>query len=345
MAPKCNACGRFLAAVEAVTCPKCTAMSHRACVGVPPSAQVDGSWLCPECRARMPRANADSTPVRRAVGMQMHSMDVSCLEDQLNTTALDTTMEMQTMHDLCLDVRTFREEMKKASEECKVWKAEMLELRSFMATMGDRMTQLEERIGVIEKQVSSQQADEGAIKSLETTVSQLKRDLNERDQELLLNDVDIAGIPEEEGESVQHLVLASAAKLGVSLDERDIVSCRRVGIIRLPTEAEPRPRAITVRLARRSTRDQVLKAARVRRSLTTEGLGLRSPPRPMYINERLTRENRLLFNKARELARKTGWRFIWTREGRVYARREHGEPARRIRCEEDLKGVFGGGPV
>ncbi|XP_028159361.1 uncharacterized protein LOC114352101 [Ostrinia furnacalis] len=345
MAPKCNACGRFLAAIEAVTCPKCTATSHRACVGIPPSAQVDSSWLCPECRARMPRANADSTPVRRAVGMQMHSMDVSDLEDQLNTTALDTTVELQTVQELSLDIRTFRENMKRASEECKVWKAEMAELRSFMTSIGDRVTQLEERIGIVESQMSSQRADEGAIKSLETTVSQLKRDLNERDQELLLNDVDIAGIPEEEGESVQHLVLACAAKLGVSLDERDIVGCRRVGLNRQPTEAEPRPRAITVRLARRSTRDQVLKAARVRRSLTTEGLGLRSSPRPMYVNERLTRENRQLFNQARELARKTGWRFVWTREGRVYARQEHGGPAMRIRCEEDVRRVFGGKTV
>lgn len=315
-------------------------MCHRGCVGVPKGLQVASSWLCPDCKAKLSRSNADSTPAKGAWGLQL--MDQSVVEENMKTTATDTTLDM---HELGLDIRSLREEIQQAGKECRAWRSEMAELRSLIVSLGERMTNLEERVDVIEKQVDTACVNEETvtiIRTLETAVTQLKTDLNDRDQDLLLNDIDLAGIPEEDGESVQHLVLACAIKLGVQLEERDVVSCARVGGGRREAQGVPlRPRAITVRLTRRSIRDQLIKSARVRRSLTTEGLGLRSPSQPMYVNERLTRANRLLFNRARELARKVGWRFVWTREGRIYMRQEHGAPATRIRSDGDLNKVFG----
>lgn len=323
MALKCNACGKFLSAADKVTCTRCSGTSHRACVNMPQGSQVPAAWLCPDCKASMPRANTDGTPIKG----QPHTSN-----------STDSAVEPA---DLNL-IQKFREEVKKASEECKIWREEVADIRSIMNSMADRIDKLERRVEDLEKLRSSAVGVESeANKALEAAVSQLKSDLDERDQELLLNDVDIAGIPEEDNESVQHLVLACATKLGVPLDERDIVSCRRVGVRRTEAQEEPRPRAVTVRLARRSTRDQLLKAARVRRGLNTEGLGLRAPPRPIYLNERLTRTNRQIFNKAREIAKKLSWRFVWTREGRVFVRRDHGAPASRIRSCGELERVFG----
>lgn len=103
-----------------------------------------------------------------------------------------------------------------------------------------------------------------------------------------------------------------------------------------------RPRPIVVRLARRALRDQLLKAARVRRGATTEGTDLPGPARKFYMNERLTRTNRLLFRRARELGDHHRWRFIWTRDGKIYARQHSGRDAlrHRIRTEADLNRVF-----
>lgn len=319
MAEKCNACGKFLPAADRVTCTKCSSMCHRRCVNIPQGAQAPPSWICPDCKANVPRANTDGTPLRG----QPHT----------------TTETTQVMPNVNEDIRTFREEIRKASEECRIWREEVAELRSIMKSMGDKIEELEKRVDDIEKVV----AEGGSNKALEATVSQLKMDLDERDQELLLNDVDIAGITEEDNESVQHLVLACATKLGVPLDERDIVSCKRVGLRRTGTQEDSRPRAVTVRLARRSVRDELIKAARVRRGLSTEGLGLRGSPRPLYVNERLTRTNRQLFNRAREIAKKLSWRFVWTREGRVFVRQDQGAPATRIRSSGDLERVFGPG--
>ncbi|KAL0810917.1 hypothetical protein ABMA28_010216 [Loxostege sticticalis] len=322
MVPKCNACGKFMPAADRATCTKCSGMCHRACVNIPQGTPVPASWMCPDCKASLPRANADCTPIK---GQSL----------TLTPTATEPTPEVP---DIYLDLSKFREEMRLASEECKIWREEVAEMRSIMKSMAQRIETLENRVDGLEKN-SALGFEGGAYKELEAAVSQLKIDLNERDQELLLNDVDIAGIPEEENESVQHLVLACATKLGVPLEERDIVSCRRVGMRKAEVQ-DARPRAVTVRLARRSLRDQIIKAARVRRGINTDGLGLRAPLRPLYVNERLTRTNRQLFNRAREMAKKFGWRFVWTREGHVFARQDHGAPAARIRSLADIESFW-----
>ncbi|KAI5639495.1 hypothetical protein NE865_07995 [Phthorimaea operculella] len=195
-------------------------------------------------------------------------------------------------------------------------------------------------------------------------VSVLRDELNERDQALLLNDVEISGIPENEGQSITHIVTLVAKKLNVTLTEQDIVSAERVGRMtshvsssdRAETVAlqggqqnggagaagdgqhqVPRPRPIVVRFARRATRDELLKQARVRRGATTEGLGL--PPhsyKNIYINERLTKFNRQLFGKARDTAKLQGWRFSWTRDGKVFVRRMDTSKVHRLRCIDDI---------
>lgn len=105
--------------------------------------------------------------------------------------------------------------------------------------------------------------------------------------------------------------------------------------------AAPRPRPLSVRLARRSTRDALLSAARVRRRFTTEGMGLTGAARPFYINERLTKHNRQLFYKTRELAKQLQWKYVWTRDGKIYARQEHGKARYHLRTDYDFTRVFG----
>ncbi|KOB69030.1 Uncharacterized protein OBRU01_17705, partial [Operophtera brumata] len=55
---------------------------------------------------------------------------------------------------------------------------------------------------------------------------------------------------------------------------------------------------------------------------------------------RLTRANRLLFRLAREKTRQLEWKFVWTRDGTILVRREHREPAKRIRSENDFEKII-----
>jgi regulator of replication initiation timing len=182
--------------------------------------------------------------------------------------------------------------------------------------------------------------------ALHEKVSRLELQLDERDQATLVNDLEISGVPELKEESTVHIVMALATKIGVRLEEGDIVSADRVGPVReaAPSEgsqpARPRPRPLVVRLARRALRDALLKGARVRRGATTEGIGLSDHiATKFHIHDRLTKNNRVLF-KARERGRSEQWRFIWTKEGRIYARKSESSKVHRIRAETDLDRFF-----
>lgn len=119
---------------------------------------------------------------------------------------------------------------------------------------------------------------------------QLKAELQERDQDMLCNNVEKASIPDASVESAGHIVLAATKKLGLELEERDIVSAARAGPARVtPESGSPvRLRPIVIRLARRIQRDAFLRAARVRRGASTSVMGVSGTLRPFYVNERLT---------------------------------------------------------
>ncbi|XP_063821186.1 uncharacterized protein LOC135071323 [Ostrinia nubilalis] len=213
------------------------------------------------------------------------------------------------------------------------------ELTDTIKKQNNRIEQLESRVHELE----SGRNDISAITSLEKRIEDLQTEIGDRDQALLSNDVEISGCPEQAGENSTHIVIALARKIGVELDEKDLVAVERAGPPRLaPRDGAPaRPRPLAVRLTRRATRDALLRAARVRRAVTTEGLSLAGPPRPFYINERLTKHHRQLFQKARELARNHNFKYVWTREGCIFTRQAEGKPRHRLRSDADLSRVFG----
>ncbi|KAJ2940129.1 hypothetical protein O0L34_g14167 [Tuta absoluta] len=223
--------------------------------------------------------------------------------------------------------------------------AEMQELRSVISslttavkTCNSRIDDLTVRVDNLEKA----RIEPLPTAALEHTIMELKSELNDREQELLCNDIEIAGVPEENGELPVHLTLSIAAKLGVSLEERDIVSAERSGAVRRASPGQSvRPRPLVVRLARRVRRDEILKEARVRRNTTTAGLGLASPEQRIFVNERLSRFNRSIFYKARSESQRVNWKYVWTKDGKIYTRKAHGEPCHRLRSENDINRFFG----
>lgn len=186
---------------------------------------------------------------------------------------------------------------------------------------------------------------------LQKVVEQLQTDLSERDQTMLLNDIEISGVPENLHESPIHITQALAQKVGMTLDTRDIISVERVGPPRTTITSErakPRPRPLVARLARRPLRDELLRSARVRRNLDSSNIGLPEHDHcAVYINERLTKANRRLLWKTRQAAGATGWKFVWTRDGRIYVKKgDSGDSTKdRIQSDKDIIRVFGIDPT
>ncbi|KAL0822081.1 hypothetical protein ABMA28_005446 [Loxostege sticticalis] len=252
-----------------------------------------------------------------------------------------------------VELRQMRDDFR---SDLRALRGEMRELAGLVRRCEGRVDVVEERLETLEREASGNNVAVGAridavearmeaaerrraeagpdgAEGLRRTVEELKLELNERDQEALLADLEIGQLPEQKGENPVHAVIVLATRLGVPLEERDVVFAERVGAP--PAEAGGRARRVVVRLARRHLRDELLRAARVRRAVTAEGGGR------VFINERLTRSNRQLFHRVREECRRLEWRYSWTRRGRIFARKSDGAQVFQLRSPGDLERVFG----
>ncbi|XP_063629934.1 myrosinase 1-like, partial [Cydia splendana] len=234
--------------------------------------------------------------------------------------------------DLAEELRRFRADFSSMRNEIAGVRQELAELHNSFNNFNARIELIEDRVKRLEDRVEDEQHSNPGHE-LAATVAELKMELADRDQDLLSNDLEITGIPELPNESPYHLLSLVAQKLGVSLDEREIIFAERVGVRRhlqegtnvaaaatgsLPAggaaaASEPasgtasviaapatvvgnsRPRPLVVRLARRGPRSDLLRAARVRRGADTADFDLPGQPSRFYVNERLTKLNRERF--------------------------------------------------
>lgn len=320
MANKCNGCGKFSSASDSIKCTRCSHCYHRACAtNVSPESKVP-KWICKGCKPKAcsPVATKDS-------------------EQGTPPFSKQTDQEPNITSSLMEQIKLLRSELIAVTQEVSSFRQDISSLRNTLLEVGKRVDKVEDRLAVLEEKSSS-----STDSHLMEDIARLKAELNERDQAKLLNDIHISGIPERIGENLQHIVSLIASKLDVNIDERDVVYVERSGPrpSSTVTGEPPRPRSIVVRLVHRASRDKLLRAARVRRGADTSGFDLDFKPVRFYINERLTRSNRLLFHKAKEEGRRNGWRYVWTRNGRIYARHDKDAVVHRIRVENDLVKVF-----
>lgn len=318
--PKCGLCGKFLSSNDCVRCAKCAGSYHRLCGSAPATGPTPPGWSCQTCKNRS--AKTYLSPDDK-VGQADESVDMT----------LPTNLILS---ELTKEIKSLRNELGAMRLEFSEFKTELL-------TCSNRVAILEEKVVKIEEKIhNNTKAD---INYVESTISELKQQLDERDQELLLNDLEISGLPENSNESILHLTKLMALKLGIQLDDRDVVFAERLGFVRRNrTTEEPaakqRPRTVIIRLARRALREELLRAARIRRGLTTTDIEMPGESRKFYMNERLTRRNRKLFGKVREAAAHQKWKYVWTKNGNIFARKDDGKAAIRVRAEADVSKIF-----
>ncbi|CAG4970734.1 unnamed protein product [Parnassius apollo] len=283
--PKCGAYDKFLSKVDSIRC-NCSAAFHKACVGIPETSSVNGAWVCPGCKIKKPGEDNTSTLVKGLANTYQSN------PNSTNNSADNTTEELKV--DLVLEIRS---ELKAIREEVHECRLEISEFKATLSAFEIRMREIETRISAL-KNKNSQIASSSNTSALQDTITELKVQLNNRDQELLSNDVEISSITELGGENLMSTVTVLSTKLGITLDKRDIFNVERVGLARRNRVegstcdddlSSMRPHIIiAVRFTRRATRGEWLCAARVRRNLSTKDIDVTGKPSSIYINERLT---------------------------------------------------------
>ncbi|XP_048002545.1 uncharacterized protein LOC125239098 [Leguminivora glycinivorella] len=236
------------------------------------------------------------------------------------------------------------------TSEIKLLRGDMSNLRNQLSSALDslakcqtRMDEINGKLADTERRLQALEDQQSQNVRIKATLQDLENKYNMQAQLALRNEIEIIGCPEIKNENLHHTTMAIATKIGISVSELDIDFVSRVGPIRKQSsnESSQAPRPVIVRFARRKVRDDFLVKSKTRRNLDTADIITECTPQKLYINERLTYENRLLFRRTRERAGQANFKYCWTRSGFIYTRKRDGAEAIKITSYDCIDRVFG----
>ncbi|CAK1589849.1 unnamed protein product [Parnassius mnemosyne] len=191
----------------------------------------------------------------------------------------------------------------------------------------------------VQKKMELLSVNKKAIESLESKMDLLTNEnrllqleINTNNQRDRLLNLEIVGVPEIKDEDLTNLIISIAKQSNVTISPNDILEVNRVTP---KIKQQGRPKNIIAKLKSRLLKDNIISGTRKNR-LTTKDLAIHGSVRPVYVNEHLTQFNKLLLKKCRETAKLKQYQYIWTKNGRIYVRKNDTSPALHISQERDV---------
>lgn len=150
--------------------------------------------------------------------------------------------------------------------------------------------------------------------------------MNEMEQYSRRKNFEIHGFPSKPKENLQSFL----SDLAQQLDVPNFAATQVSAIHRLPSRDNTTP-AILVQMCSVEAKEQWLRSRKNLPRLVQNDF-----PR-LYFNDNLTRVNRELFWLARTKAKEMSFKYVWTRNGKVFARKADGAPLVRINRKLDIE--------
>lgn len=169
------------------------------------------------------------------------------------------------------------------------------------------------------------------IKDMERKLFVASQEMNDLQQYGRRECVEIAGVPKIEQENTEELALKVFSEIGVKVNPSDIVACHR-----LPSRrGDP---IIITKLLNRKTAGEILANRKKLRNVTASDLGFEAKTNgKIFINESLTKQNKELYRSVREKAKAKEWKFTWTWNGHIYARKDESTAPARFSSPRDVE--------
>ena len=173
------------------------------------------------------------------------------------------------------------------------------------------------------------------INDLDTAIKNNISNINNHEQYTRREMVEINGLPQKENENTTELVhtLMEHLQIKVKKESLDVIH-------RLSDKIDA---PIIIKFTSRSERDLFYSYRSNLINTTINDLGFPLNPNnksnKIFINESLTRMNKILFKQTREECSKKNFEYSWTKNGVVFARKNKDSHAIRINKEDDIKKI------
>lgn len=283
------------------------------------SREKQQSWSCPTCTAsklRLPQSLKDADNQTIESRVEISEPSLADVMTKLNT-LLERIDAMERKHEQQLaKLDDTNENIVKQSETITGMQAFLDVLSKQYDGILKSLETHKEEIKDLKKQANSL---EDQLVSRNDRIVQLEREVERLQQYSRKANVEIHGIKKTDTEDLTCIVQSIASKLELSVPTvEDIEAVHR---IKGKLNCIP---PILVRFKNRATRDKWIEKRMV---LKDEDI---------YINENLTPSVKRLIWMTKKRAKEKSYRYVWSRNGRVFVRKEEGATLLRIDSEDAL---------
>lgn len=236
-------------------------------------------------------------------------------------TSVDTLLPLPSKVDELLALRPIVEELRSTVEG----------LQTTVDSFGARYDSVLALAVTNEESIKTMQAEVCTVKvtleeqSLE--ISRLKNELNDSEQYSRRSNMELHGLPFTPGEDLRKVMEDLSQKLSLPV----IRSSDVLAIHRLPKRRDLAP-TVLIKFATIELKN-VWMSARARLQTLHDD----ESQQKLFFNDNLTQTNRELFWMARTKGKESGYRFVWLKNGKIFARKGEGCPALRIGTANDLQ--------
>lgn len=264
-----------------------------------------------------------------------------CADNLPSIVSIDTEALIKNMNDkfdqltrdmVCLR-NSFNEKFEGLAGQIVNWASKFSQLEGTIQSMQTDISTMSGNNSEIQNELADLRLETVKLLSdnqkLRESVNECHYKLSLSEQRAKENNVEIQCLPEHNGENLLKTVMQLGSVVSCQIRESDVVNCTRVGKVNRDSQ---RPRSVVVRLQSRYMRDKLLAAcmkhnkANQLDKLNSSLLGIAGSRQAVYVVEHLSAYNRALQAKARAVKKEKGYRYLWTREGRVLLRKDESSP-------------------
>lgn len=316
-----------------ITCAECNNSYHLgSCAGISDSTFKSMgakrvNWQCKTCRRKDSRSGLASS-------LEDSQLPTCCPAtlDEVNK-KLDMLLSIKTSVDKLLPLPAKVDDLlslKPAMEELKGQVGDLQASVDFCSGQYDTLLDMvkgnEERTGNLESELKKVK---GIVGEQSHTITQLQSDLSDMQTFMNRSTLEIHGVPYRQNENLSLLLINIATKLELPVPQQNDVN----EICRIPSKRGATA-PILVTFASCDVRERWMSYRnRLRKLPKSDALS------SVFFNEHLSRVIRELFWKARVRGKEMGYKFVWVKSEKIYAKKAENMDIVRVNNVQDLEKI------
>ncbi|CAN7988608.1 unnamed protein product, partial [Ixodes hexagonus] len=335
----CEACRKVIPSDgRHMTCSMCEHNYHlgKTCSGIADSTfatmntEKKEKWRCKLCRSKSNRSDLEGTADVLPDAISQSDSTLLATQIAVINHKLDSLLVLKTSVDTLLELPGQVEELLLLKPSIDQMKATVEDVRTSITSLEKKYDSLLASVSAHTTDINDLRTEVGALKATVSeqadTILSLKTEMNAAEQYGRRQNMEIHGLKVAPGEAPASIVAGLADKLGiVGHQPTDVVFAHRLSDKRILNPP------LLVKFASVEVKDRWMQARGKLRILSTDG----SPER-VFFNDNLTQTNRELFWLARTRGKEHGYKFVWVKNARIFARKQESAPHVRIFQRSDL---------